>query len=52
MAGLRLGRPNFHLMQVGIGEGRPDSKVSHCGMGWGTFRVATPKEEKEWLKLK
>jgi len=25
-------------MQVGIGEGRPDSKKS-CGMGWGTFRL-------------
>lgn len=25
-------------MQVGIGEGRPDSKNS-CGMGWGTFEV-------------
>jgi len=25
-------------MQVGIGEGRPDSKSS-CGMGWGTFAV-------------
>lgn len=25
-------------MQVGIGEGRPDSKDS-CGMGWGTFDV-------------
>lgn len=25
--------------QVGIGEGRPDSKSS-TGMGWGTFRVA------------
>jgi hypothetical protein len=25
-------------MQVGIGEGRPDSKASH-GMGWGTFDV-------------
>ena len=24
--------------QVGLGEGRPDSKMS-CGMGWGTFRV-------------
>lgn len=24
--------------QVGIGEGRPDSKKSH-GMGWGTFEV-------------
>lgn len=23
-------------MQVGIGEGRPDSRTS-CGMGWGTF---------------
>jgi hypothetical protein len=26
-------------MQVGIGEGRPDSKMS-AGMGWGTFRIA------------
>lgn len=25
-------------IQVGIGEGRPDSKKSH-GMGWGTFEV-------------
>lgn len=25
-------------MQVGIGEGRPDSKKSH-GMGWGTFKL-------------
>lgn len=25
-------------MQVGIGEGRPDSKKSH-GMGWGTFEL-------------
>jgi hypothetical protein len=24
--------------QVGIGEGRPDSKMS-CGMGWGTFTI-------------
>lgn len=24
--------------QVGIGEGRPDSKMS-CGMGWGTFTL-------------
>jgi hypothetical protein len=24
--------------QVGIGEGRPDSKNS-CGMGWGVFRI-------------
>ena len=27
-------------MQVGIGEGRPDSKSSN-GMGWGTFDVST-----------
>ena len=26
--------------QVGIGEGRPDSKKSH-GMGWGTFELVT-----------
>lgn len=25
-------------MQVGVGEGRPDSKKSH-GMGWGTFKI-------------
>lgn len=25
-------------VQVGIGEGRPDSKKSH-GMGWGTFEI-------------
>lgn len=25
--------------QVGVGEGRPDSKKSH-GMGWGTFEIA------------
>jgi hypothetical protein len=25
-------------MQVGVGEGRPDSKNS-CGMGWGTFEL-------------
>jgi hypothetical protein len=24
--------------QVGIGEGRPDSRMS-CGMGWGTFTI-------------
>jgi len=24
--------------QVGVGEGRPDSKTS-CGMGWGTFEI-------------
>lgn len=27
-------------VQVGIGEGRPDSRAS-AGMGWGTFRLAT-----------
>ena len=27
--------------QVGIGEGRPDSKKS-CGMGWGTFTLIEP----------
>lgn len=27
--------------QVGIGEGRPDSKKSH-GMGWGTFTLIEP----------
>lgn len=26
-------------LQVGIGEGRPDSKKSH-GMGWGTFEIS------------
>lgn len=31
-------------MQVGIGEGRPDSKNS-AGMGWGLFEI-TGKEEK------
>lgn len=30
--------------QVGIGEGRPDSKPS-AGMGWGTFRIAENEEE-------
>ena len=28
-------------VQVGIGEGRPDSKDS-CGMGWGLFRFKAP----------
>lgn len=28
--------------QVGIGEGRPDSKNS-CGMGWGTFVIENEK---------
>ena len=27
-------------LQVGVGEGRPDSKKSN-GMGWGTYRVVT-----------
>ena len=30
-------------MQVGIGEGRPDSKNS-AGMGWGTFTIAKKPE--------
>lgn len=30
-------------MQVGIGEGRPDSKDS-AGMGWGTFRILSDKD--------
>lgn len=30
-------------MQVGIGEGRPDSKNS-AGMGWGTFSIETNKK--------
>jgi len=29
-------------MQVGIGEGRPDSRKS-CGMGWGTFELEGDK---------
>lgn len=29
--------------QVGIGEGRPDSKMS-AGVGWGTFRVEAQKK--------
>lgn len=31
-------------MQVGIGEGRPDSKNS-AGMGWGIFEIASEKGE-------
>ncbi len=31
-------------MQVGIGEGRPDSKNS-AGMGWGTFRLSDAQDE-------
>ena len=30
-------------LQVGIGEGRPDSKRS-CGQGWGTFALAGARE--------
>jgi len=32
--------------QVGIGEGRPDSRSS-AGMGWGTFRLATVADMQE-----
>lgn len=32
--------------QVGIGEGRPDSKMS-CGMGWGTFAIADMEQMAE-----
>jgi len=32
--------------QVGIGEGRPDSKNS-AGMGWGTFRLSHEKAQKD-----
>jgi hypothetical protein len=32
-------------MQVGLGEGRPDSRSS-CGMGWGTFRIEVADEKK------
>jgi hypothetical protein len=32
--------------QVGIGEGRPDSKNS-CGMGWGLFDIEETKEAKD-----
>lgn len=31
-------------MQVGIGEGRPDSKNS-AGMGWGTFEIKLKKKK-------
>jgi hypothetical protein len=33
-------------LQVGIGEGRPDSKTS-CGQGWGTFTVSAEKPKKK-----
>jgi hypothetical protein len=32
-------------LQVGIGEGRPDSKNS-AGMGWGLFTIEEAKEGK------
>lgn len=32
--------------QVGIGEGRPNSKKSH-GIGWGTFTIATEAQSEE-----
>ena len=32
--------------QVGIGEGRPDSKMS-CGVGWGTFEIVNEDQKKE-----
>lgn len=32
-------------MQVGIGEGRPFSKKSDAGMGWGTFTIEGLKEK-------
>lgn len=31
-------------LQVGVGEGRPDSKTSN-GMGWGTFEIYNPTDE-------
>ncbi len=34
-------------VQVGIGEGRPDSRAS-AGMGFGTFRLAEPDEIEAW----
>lgn len=33
-------------MQVGLGEGRPDSRES-AGLGWGTFKIASEKQEKD-----
>lgn len=35
-------------MQVGVGEGRHDSKDS-AGVGWGEFRLGTPEEFSEFL---
>lgn len=34
-------------MQVGVGEGRPDSKNS-AGMGWGTFEIPAGEEVATW----
>ena len=36
-------------IQVGIGEGRPDSKES-CGLMWGLFEVRTAKKSRKGLK--
>jgi len=36
-------------LQVGIGEGRPDSKES-CGLMWGLFEVRTAKKTRKGLK--
>jgi hypothetical protein len=33
-------------IQVGVGEGRPDSTKSHSGMGWGTFELVSEEAEK------
>jgi len=33
-------------LQVGVGEGRNDSKKS-CGMGWGSFRLVSAHEMEE-----
>jgi hypothetical protein len=35
--------------QVGIGEGRPDSKQS-AGMGWGLFRTHVCEDKPDWAK--
>ena len=33
-------------MQVGVGEGRPDSRKS-CGLGWGTFELESDNGKKK-----
>jgi hypothetical protein len=38
-------------LQVGVGEGRPDSKKSH-GMGWGTFSIVNEDEKSEPVPTK